>query len=221
MMRAIKFVLSLIFRNFWWKLLALAVAVAFWALVASEPELETFARVPLEFRNLPDDLEISSNVVDTVNVEVRGPARELGSLASGNRPAVVLDMADVTPGQHTFPITGPAVVLPRGMRLVRAMPGQVRMDFERRGSRDVPVRVRFTGTPAGYQVADFSVAPKQVRLTGPESRVGRVSEAVTDPVDLSPVVGTAEFHVNTFVEDAFVRFQSSPQVVVTVTMKKN
>ena len=43
---------------------------------------------------------------------------------------------------------------------------------------------------------------------------------VTDPVDVSGVVGSAEFHVNAFVEDPYVRFQSSPQVTVAVTMKK-
>jgi len=33
-------------------------------------------------------------------------------------------------------------------------------------------------------------------------------------------VGTAEFRVNAFVEDPYVRFLGSPQVVVTVSMKK-
>jgi len=33
-------------------------------------------------------------------------------------------------------------------------------------------------------------------------------------------VGTARFHVNAFVEDAYVRFAESPQVTVAVTMKK-
>jgi len=43
---------------------------------------------------------------------------------------------------------------------------------------------------------------------------------VTDPVDVSSVVGRSGFRVNAFVSDAYVRFAASPQVVVTVTMKK-
>ena len=42
---------------------------------------------------------------------------------------------------------------------------------------------------------------------------------VTDPVDVSTTVGTAEFRVNAFMDDPFVRFQETPQVAVMVTMK--
>jgi hypothetical protein len=34
------------------------------------------------------------------------------------------------------------------------------------------------------------------------------------------MVGSSEFHVNAFVSDDFVRFQSPSLVTVTVTMKK-
>jgi YbbR domain-containing protein len=87
--------------------------------------------------------------------------------------------------------------------------------------RLVPVVVRFTGQGQnGYTVARQSVAPDRLEIAGPSSRVARIAAAVTDPVDLSSVAGTSEFRVNAFVDDAFVRFQSSPQVVVTVAMKK-
>ena len=44
---ALQWILRLVFHNFGWKLLSLAVAVVLWALVASEPELSTFATVRL------------------------------------------------------------------------------------------------------------------------------------------------------------------------------
>ena len=64
------------------------VAVVIWALVASEPELSTFATVRLEYKNLPDDLEISSDPVSSVVLELRGPSGELrgvGETASAPR----------------------------------------------------------------------------------------------------------------------------------------
>jgi YbbR domain-containing protein len=64
------------------------------------------------------------------------------------------------------------------------------------------------------------VTPDRLEIAGPSSRVARITAAVTDPVDLSSVADRSEFRVNAFVDDSFVRFQSSPQVVVTVTMKK-
>ena len=219
--RALQWTLRLVFQNFWWKLLALAIAVVLWALVASEPELSEFATVRLEYRNLHDDLEISSDPVTSVSLELRGPSGELRATGDGIQPAVVLDMSDVQPGERTFTIGPGNVKLARGVRLVRSIPSEARFVFERRLVRLVPVVVRFTGQGRnGYTVARQSVAPDRLEIAGPSSRVARIAAAVTDPVDLSSVAGTSEFRVNAFVDDAFVRFQSSPQVVVTVAMKK-
>src|ERR1700720_3763362 len=102
MMRAVKLIGALLFENLAWKLLALAVAVVIWALVASEPELATFATVRLEYKNLPDDLEISSDPVTSVVLELRGSSGVLRGIGESLRPAVVLDMAAVQPGQRTF-----------------------------------------------------------------------------------------------------------------------
>jgi hypothetical protein len=212
--------------NFLWKLLALAIAVAIWMLVASEPELSTFATVRLEFKNLPDDLEISSEPVSTVSLELRGPSGELRSVAEpyglgSVRPAVVLDMSGVQPGERTFPIGDGNVRLARGVHLVRAIPPDVHFQFERRAVRTVAVVPRFRGEgTGGYTVAQVSVEPKQIEIVGPASRVARASEAVTDPVDVSGVVGSQEFRVNAYVQDPFVRLEGSPLVTVTVMMKK-
>jgi hypothetical protein len=219
--RFLKWTLGLVFQNFGWKLLSLAIAVVIWALVASEPELATFATVRLEYKNLPDDLEISSDPVTSLVLELRGSSGELRALGDGVRPAVVLDMSAVTPGERTFPIGDGNVKLARGVRLVRAIPSEIRFDFERASVRTVPVHVRFAGEGLrGYEVARYQVTPSQLQITGPFSRVARITAVETDPVDVSHAAGASEYRVNAFVDDTFVRFQSSPQVTVAVTMKK-
>ena len=222
MTRQLKRIGALVLQNFWWKVASLAIAVVLWALVASEPELATRVIVPLEYRNLPDDLEISSEPVGTITLELSGPSGELRGVANGGiHPEVVLDMSDAQPGERTFPISGANVRLSRGMHLVRANPSQAHFRFERRLERSVPVQVRITGEGRnGYVVARTEVHPRQLSITGPASRVARVAAAITDPVDVSSVVGSSEFRVNALVDDSYVRFESSPQVTVTVTMKK-
>jgi hypothetical protein len=220
-MRALKWVGALLFENLGWKLLALAAAVVIWALVASEPELATFATVRLEYKNLPDDLEIGSEPVTSVVLELRGPSGELRGLGESLRPAVVLDMSSVQPGERTFMVGDGNVKLARGVRMVRSIPSEVRFAFEERGTRSVPVQVRFTGEGQnGYAVAHYEVEPSLLTIAGPKSRVARIAAAATDRVDVSPVVGSSEFRVNAFVDDPYVRFTASPQVTVVVTMKK-
>jgi hypothetical protein len=210
-------------ENFWWKVLALGIAVALWWVVASEPELSVFVTVPLTYKNLPDDLEISGEPVNSISLELRGPSGELRSLGDtgGLHPGVILDMTGVRTGERTFPIGNGNVRLARGVRMIRAIPSEARFEFERRATKEVRVAPRFAGDGAnGYSVAHYAVEPDTLQVVGPVSRVDRISSVVTDPVNVAAVVGTARFRVNAFVEDPYVRFADSPQVTVAVTMKK-
>lgn len=212
---------SVITRNFVWKVGALAIALMVWIAVSSESELSTFRAVPVEFKDLPEDLEISSSVVDSVYLELRGPSGDLRDSGDSHRIAVVLDMAHVHPGVQTFTIGEGNVVLPRGLRLVRSVPAQLRFEFEPIRSRTVPVEPHFSKEPQkGYKIAEYTVTPPTLVISGPEDRMQRVKAAVTDPIDLSTVVGSAEFRVHASVDDSRARFQTYPEVVVRVTVKR-
>src|SRR5882724_3554871 len=158
MSRNWKRVRAALLRNIWWKLLSLAIAMVIWSLVASEPELSSFTTVRLEYKNLPDDLEISSEPVSTVILELRGPSGELRDGGANVRPSVVLDMSNARPGERTYPINDDAVRVSRGLRLVRAIPSEARFYFEPRSMRAVPVETRFVGQGQnGWEIASSAV----------------------------------------------------------------
>jgi YbbR domain-containing protein len=208
-------------HNIGWKLLSLAASVLIWISVATEPELATFVSAHVEYKNLSPGLEIDSDVVETVYLEVRGPSEALRLPELPRRSAVLLDMGAIEPGQHTFTIDSGDVRLPRGVELVRAMPAQIRMNFAPGATRSVPVDVRFAnGLPEDLQVVEAAAAPSALAITGPASRVAHVASVETDPVALKPEAGTNLYTVETFVNDARVRFQDSPQVTVKVTVGK-
>lgn len=207
-------------QNIGWKLLSLAAAVLIWISVASEPELATFVSAHVEYKNLSPAVEINSNVVETVYLEVRGPSEALRLPELPRRSAVILDMADIEPGQHTFTIDNGDVRLPQGVQLVSAVPAQIRMDFEHSATRTVPVEVRFAdGLPANLQVVDATADPPSLAITGPASRVVRVASVQTDPLGLKPEAGTNLYRVAAYANDPRVRFQDPPQVTVKVTVK--
>jgi YbbR domain-containing protein len=206
--------------NLGWKLLSLAAAVALWVSVASEPELATLRTVPVEYKGVPDDLEISSNFVEDVVLEMRGPAGRLRDMRDA-RPAVVLDFSSVhQPGERTFTIDSSNASLPRGIQLIRSIPEQLRFKFERRVTRSVPVDVRLSPPHEGYAVASVQVNPPALAVTGPETSVGRMRTVTTDPLDISGVIASQQYRVNTYLIEPRARFQSPSQVVVQVTVKK-
>ena len=213
--------IGLLTRNAGWKLFSLLVSVLLWFSFARDPEVGTFVSVPVEYRGMPDDLEISSDLVGSVSIDLRGPSGEIENFNAA-KSAVVLDFSDIhKPGERTFQIDERNISLPTGMRLVRAIPAQIRLQFELRTRHDVPVQVRFAGAPPkGYQIGRYEVYPKELTLVGPASHVKKIEYAVTDPIDLAAVVGESEFHVNAFVGDPHVRFEKPVKISVKVSMEK-
>ena len=212
--------IRLLLDNLGWKLLSLALAVLIWLTFASAPEVATSVAVPVEFQRIPGGLDIVSDLPERVRLQVQGAASKLEPAVLSSI-AVVLDLRDVqSPGQRTFTIDHQNVRLPLGVRLIRAVPGQLRVEFEQRVSREVPVRVRFSGLPAtGYRVGYFEARPAKLTVLGPESRVQQVEYAETDPVRPVPKAGAAEYRTNAFVREPQVRFAAPPVVRVRVVLE--
>lgn len=211
-----------IFHNLHWKLLSLLIASLLWFLVVREPELVTSRSVPIFYKNLDKDLEIGSDVLDRVHVEIRGPEGKLNS-ASLSDTAVILDLSPVqAPGERTFTMSDSSLNLPGGVTFLRAVPSQLRLRFDRTQSKEVPVQVRVSSPqPAGYRVVLQTVNPERLKIAGPENRVRQVESAQTDPIDLAGVISRADFRVHAYVSDPQVRFEGSSMVTVRVTVEKD
>ncbi|HOQ46257.1 MAG TPA: CdaR family protein [Bryobacteraceae bacterium] len=209
-------------NNLGWKLLALGIALALWLIFVGSPELLTSVIAHIQYQNVPADLEMSSEAPERIYLEVQGPATRMRNF-DASRTAVVFDLSGVhRPGDYTFPVNPSNIVdLPAGMELVRAVPGQVRLHFEPRVSAEVPVRVRFSSPPPeGYHVVKEEVSPPRLTIIGPESRVRQVGYVESDSIDLSHVIGEAQFRVHAFIPDPQVRFASSSEVEVFVRLEK-
>ncbi len=202
-------------------------ATVLWATFAASPVLVRSVSAPIEFRRMPANLEISSAVPGNIYLELRGPSARLHS-RDLVRETVALDLGTVSgPGEHTFTIQSSNIDLQPGIELVRAVPSQVRLRFERRVTAQVPVHVRFASPPPpGYRIASQAVSPPQVAVVGPESHVRDVDAVQTDPIiiphDIPSDVAKRDFRVNTqtFVRDPYVRLHSSPAVTVSITLAK-
>jgi YbbR domain-containing protein len=214
--------IRLLTRNLGWKLLALIAAFGVWLDVASEPELATIVSVPVEYKNSPKDLEISSTIVDSIDVEARGPAGQLSRLADSHI-AAVLDFARVkNPGERTFTLTPAELKLPRGIELIRTIPAQLRFSFERRTTRAVAVQVEFSGKlDTRLSISQIDVEPPELTIAGPESHVRNSKKLVSDPFDLTSVAGDTERTLAVYAAESEVRILNTPQVTVKIRVEHN
>jgi YbbR domain-containing protein len=211
----------LLTQNFLWKLFSLALATLLWFAFIGQPETSVSVAGTIQYRNIPADLEISSEITDSALLDIRGPANKL-SRADTAGLTVILDLAELTrPGDHTLSISEENTVLPGGVRLTRSVPAQVRLHLERRLIKDVPVQVRFDGPPpAGYRVLAQEVSPPSLVIVGPESKVNQTDSVQTDPIDLSAATQESVFKINTYVGDPHLRFLRSSVVTVKVALER-
>jgi len=61
-----------IIKNPGWRLLSLVLAVIIWMNVATEPEMSTFISLPVQFKDPPNGIEVSTRTVESVQVEANG-----------------------------------------------------------------------------------------------------------------------------------------------------
>jgi hypothetical protein len=207
--------------NLSWKIFSLTISILLWFAFVAESETALSIAVPVEFRNMPRELEISTEVSDRLYLKVRGPSARMRS-SDLAQASVVLNLAQIVqPGEHTFTLDQTTVNLPAGIILTRAVPSQIRLRFEKHLSKKVAVEARVEGLPPkGYRVARMEVSPRQLLIAGPESRVQLVASLPTDAIDLSSTVSSGEFRVSAYVSDSQVRFEGSPMVVVRVMLEK-
>jgi hypothetical protein len=99
-------------KNIGWRILSLAIAYVIWMSVATEPEMATIVSAPVQYRDAGNNLEVSSPLVDHVELETRGPSGLLRNLVN-SRTVVSLDFSEVKdPGQRTFTINRTITNLP-------------------------------------------------------------------------------------------------------------
>jgi YbbR domain-containing protein len=204
------------FRNFGLKLMALALAILLWLTVAGEHVVERSLRVPLEFRNIPEALEIVGNAPDTVDVRVRGSSALLSRMQPGEIVAV-LDLAGARPGSRLLPIRTDEVRAPFGVEVAQVVPSTLALEIEKSARRVVPIVPATEGDPApGYVPGRISSEPPSVEIVGPESRIRQIAEATTEPVSIKDATARVRDGVTVGVADTSVRLVQPQNAQVTV-----
>ncbi len=204
------------FRHLGLKVLALALATLLWLTVAGEHVVERSMRVPLEFRNIPPQLEIVGDPPATVDVRLRGSSGVLSRIEPGEVTAV-LDLAGARPGSRLFPFHNDEVRAPYGVEVAQVTPGTLALDLERSLTRSVPIVPGLDGEPApGFVVGRVTCEPPTVQIVGPESRIRQLAEATTEPVSIAGARDRVRDIVTVGVADSAVRLTQAQTVTVIV-----
>ena len=205
-------------RHIGLKILSLVLAALIWLLVSGEQIVERALRIPLEFTNLPAQLELLGEPPTVVDVRVRGSSGALSRIATGELVAV-LDLRTARPGQRLFHLTGADVRAPFGIGVVQISPSNLSMVFEPSATKVVPVVPGVDGDPAdGFVAGTVKADPATVEVIGPASAVARLTAAITEPVSIAGATKTVTDTVNIGIADPSVRLVEPGSAEVTVNI---
>src|SRR3954452_11241905 len=204
------------FRHLGLKLMAVALAALLWLIVAGDHLVERSLRVPLEYRNIPSELELIGDPPTEVDVRLRGSSALLGRLEPRDVIAV-LDLASARPGSRMFHLRSDEVRAPYGVEVAQVIPGTLAVDLERSARRTDPVVPALDGEPApGFVIGRVTAEPPTVEVAGPESRLKQLTGATTEPVQITGSRARVRDVVTVGMTDSAVRLVQPQNATITV-----
>lgn len=197
-------------------------SVFLWLWVAAEERSEIIVSVPLEYRNLPKDYEITSQgeLLSKVNVWVKGSTATIKNLKP-TEVSVWLDLEDMRPGERLLELTTDNVRVPYGFSVLRISPSRLNLRIEHIARKVVPVVPKIEGQPPqGYAVNGMNVTPAQIEVLGPSSAVNSVRRVITESIDVSNLTQDHQETVKAGVENASVRLGNVKEVSVLLRVSE-
>jgi YbbR domain-containing protein len=176
---------KLILENWSIKLLSLCLSLSLWFYVTSKGKTEITLTVPLELRNIPQNVAVVGDVTGSLEVRVQGQERALRDVASGKRVVGVLDLSQAKVGENIVRLSPDDILRPSGVAVAYLSPSEVKVKLESLVRRAIRIEPVLRGTPAaGFRVKKISTSPSRITVEGPASMMSRLNDLQTLPIDI-------------------------------------
>jgi len=168
-------------------LLAVLIALVLWGMAHGSSSIERGFDLPVVIHDLPERLVVTDLSADVVNIRLLGSRAALRDI-DPTQLEYAIAVGEAQPGLAVFEVDLTPVEsrLPRNVRIVSRSPASLEVKLEGRSRKSVKVRPDLEGEPAaGFMLTSVEVDPPRVWLQGARSDVLRLSEVVTETVDVS------------------------------------
>jgi YbbR domain-containing protein len=176
---------SLLLDNWGIKLLSLGLSLSLWFFVTSKGKTEITLTVPLELRDIPQNMAVVGDVTGTLEVRVQGQERALRDISSGKKVAGIVDLSRAKVGENTVRLSPDDIQRPSGVAVTYLSPSEVRVKLEPLVRRAIRLNPVLHGTPAsGFRVEKISISPARITVEGPASMMDKLDNLQTLPIDI-------------------------------------
>ncbi len=202
-------------------LLALAIASLLWGIAQGRGDIERAFDIPVELRQVSEELVVTDQSVDSINVRIEGSRAALRNVRF-DELSYPVEVSGGKPGVAVYDVELSRIELPRGAKFVAHSPSRVQVRVEKRGRKAVPIRADLQGEPAsGFRVVGLSIEPPEVWLAGARSQVSRLREVVTESINITGIRETEQRQVRLFLGGGAVWMEENEPVKITVRVEAN
>ncbi len=214
-----KFWSSLVTTNWAPKIGAVALSLSLWGFIAGQQKTEMLFTIPLEYRNLPPNVEISGDLVNRIEVGLRGP-RGVITNVSADKIRAHVDLSQSSRGLNYIRLSMENITIPLGAEITKINPEIIRLRLEEVKTRAIEVKAKLVGKlPKPLRLKSVVIEPSSVILQGPESLLKKVKGVFTEPVDLSQINEDTKILVTIDVDVPQIRLAADQPAKVSVEIK--
>jgi YbbR domain-containing protein len=182
-------------NNFVPKIVSFFLVCILWVFIGGQPRAEIWMTIPLEFRKMPPNMEIVGDLMNRVEVGIRGPRTIISSITADQMKAHV-DLSQTMAGVNHIRLTPDNIRAPLGTEITKVAPSSVRVRLEEIKARSVVIKAHLVGKlPRPLRLKGVIVEPPEIVLQGPTGNLKKVREIFTEPVDLGEVKDDAPISV--------------------------
>lgn len=184
------YIRNLILENAFLKIASLFFAIVLWFYItpiSMRDTIEVNYVLPLELKNIPEDMMVIGKFEDRINVRLRGRQNMLRDI-DPTQLSVSLDLSNVKAGGRFYTIDNSNINIPSvtNVDVIRIEPKKIKIDVVNSLKKDVKVQINIKGRPAdGYKVRGISINPSEVTVEGPEYEIKSLSALKGPDIDVS------------------------------------
>ena len=181
---------NILFDNWATKLVSLALSLTLWFYVTSTGKTEMTLTVPLELRNIPQDMAVVGDVAGSLEVRVQGQERALRDITLGKKVIGIIDLGAGKVGENSMPLSPDDIRRPSGMTVTYMSLSEIKIKLEPLIRKTYRLKPVLHGFPAnGYRLVKVSAAPAKITVEGPASVVKNLENLKTLPIDIQGADG--------------------------------
>ena len=206
-----------IFSNFQYKVAAVVLAALFWYIVQGEEVLEINRRIQVTIAT-KDGYMVKGPKIRLKDATLRGPRVLLGDFPTEPIEARINIPAGKT-GQLRFRVDKEFIGGWDNRIKLTVYDSYINVLVDEVAKKTVPVREFTKGTPAdGFIIEKTTINPPSVVVTGLASELGRITEVVTEPIDIEGLKESKGFKVRLAPKDVEVKNLSTDTVQIDLSI---